>query len=79
MVMCIHGQEYETCRFGCTFIDKETLRLQNDRLRALCWRESQALKEALKRKDNKSMIAVVADSLEAEGLQENPNCLPLPV
>ena len=33
MAMCIHGQEFETCRFGCTFRSKKELRLENDRFR----------------------------------------------
>ena len=37
------------------------------RLRAICLRDSKVLKEALKRKHNKSMIAVVADTLQTEG------------
>ena len=37
------------------------------RLRAICLRDSGVLKEALKRKHNKSMIAVVADTLQIEG------------
>jgi hypothetical protein len=36
---------------------------ENDRLRGICLRESGVLYEALKRKNNKSMIKVVADSL----------------
>jgi len=39
--MCIHGQEYETCRFGCTFRKKEELRLENDKIQA----ENEKLKE----------------------------------
>ncbi len=31
--MCIHSQDYETCRFGCTFRKKEELKLENDRLK----------------------------------------------
>ena len=34
MSMCIHGQEDETCSFGCTMKTKEELRLQNDKLQA---------------------------------------------
>ena len=37
------------------------------RLRAICLRDSRVLREALKRKHNKSMIEVVADILQAEG------------
>lgn len=48
----------------------DALLKENDRLRALCWRESQVLKEALKRKNNKSMIKVVADSLEEQWSEE---------
>lgn len=33
MAMCIHGQEIETCRFGCTFRNAKELRLENDRFR----------------------------------------------
>ncbi len=32
MTMCRHSQDYETCRFGCTFKTKEELRLKVDRL-----------------------------------------------
>jgi len=46
----------------------EQLEDENKRLKALCWRESQVLKEALKRKNNKSMIAVVVSSLEDQAL-----------
>ena len=43
--------------------------VQNElkRLRMICLRDSRVLKEALKRKHNKSMIEVVADTLQAEG------------
>ncbi len=41
----------------------EQLHAENERLRAICLRESEVLKEALKRKNSKSMIAVVAASL----------------
>lgn len=34
MSMCIHGQEFETCRFGCTLKEPEELRLANDKLQA---------------------------------------------
>lgn len=50
---------------------KQSLRTENEQLRALCLRESQVLKEALNRKYNKSMIAVVADSLEEQARKEN--------
>jgi len=40
-----------------------------ERLKALCLRESGVLKEALRRKHNKSMIAVVAGSLEEQALK----------
>lgn len=43
-----------------------------ERLRAICLRDSKVLKEALKRKYNKSMIAVVADALETEGNTVTP-------
>ena len=33
MAMCIHGGEYETCRFGCTFRSDKELRLENDKLK----------------------------------------------
>ena len=33
MAMCVHGQEFETCRFGCTFRSAEELRLENDKLK----------------------------------------------
>ncbi len=46
---------------------------ENKRLKALCLRESGVLKEALKRKNNKSMIAVVADSLEEQALSGGQN------
>lgn len=37
-----------------------------ERLKALCKRESWVLREAMKRKNNKSMIAAVADTLALE-------------
>lgn len=43
---------------------------ENEQLKALCLRESLVLKEVLKRKHNKSMIAVVADSLEEQALKK---------
>ena len=33
MSMCIHGQEFETCRFGCTLRNAKELRLENDKLK----------------------------------------------
>ena len=36
-------------------------------LRAICLRGSRVLREALKRKNNKSMIEVVAGTLQTEG------------
>lgn len=42
---------------------------QLKRLRAICLRDGRVLKTALQRKHNKSMIAVVADTLEEEGLK----------
>ena len=47
--------------------DCKRLLKENKKLKAVCLRESQVLKEALKRKNNKSMIAVVANSLEEYG------------
>ena len=47
------------------------LQAENERLKALCTRESLVLGEALKRsKNNKSMIAVVAASLKEEALKD---------
>lgn len=37
------------------------------RLRVICLRDSRVLRETLKRKHNKSMIEVVADTLQTEG------------
>jgi len=48
------------------------LEKENERLKAICLRESGVLKEALKRKHNKSMIAVVASSLEDQALSGDP-------
>ena len=47
----------------------EELFAENQQLKALCLRESKVLKEALKRKNNKSMIKVVAGSLEEHGIK----------
>ena len=44
----------------------EELQAENERLRALCLRESKVLCGALKLYNNKSMIAVVADSLRKQ-------------
>ncbi len=33
MAMCIHGQEFETCSFGCTYRKAEDLLLEINRLR----------------------------------------------
>ena len=33
MVMCQHSQDFETCRFGCTFRKKEELKVENDELK----------------------------------------------
>ncbi len=41
-----------------------------ERLKAVCYRESGVLTEALKRKNNKSMIEVVADSLAEHALKD---------
>ena len=49
----------------------DRLEAENKRLRALCLRESGVLKEALNRKNNKSMIKVVSDSLAEEALKGN--------
>lgn len=35
MAMCIHGQEVETCSFGCTFRNINELKLENDKLREM--------------------------------------------
>ena len=45
------------------------MKAQNElkRLRVICLRDNKVLKEALKRKHNKSMIKVVADTLQTEG------------
>ena len=48
----------------------EKLEKEVEQLRALCYRESQVLKEALKRKHNKSMIEVVSMDLAKQAIAE---------
>ena len=43
--MCIHGREFETCRFGCTFSSAKDLRLKYDKLQA----ENKKLKRKIAR------------------------------
>ena len=45
--MCIHGQDFETCSFGCTFKIAEGLRLENDQLQD----ENKHLRESVKTMD----------------------------
>lgn len=45
------------------------LQAEVEKLKGICLRESMVLEEALKRKDNKSMIRVVIDSLADQALQ----------
>jgi len=40
------------------------VKAENKKLKALCLRESSVIREALKQKNNKSMLKVAADSLE---------------
>ena len=44
--------------------------LKNEQLRALCLREALVLENALTRTNNKSMIAVVANSLKEQALKD---------
>ncbi len=48
----------------------KSLQEKIERLKAVCYRESGVLTEALKRKNNKSMIEVVADSLAEHALKD---------
>jgi len=50
-------------------IQDKQLQAENKKLKALCLRESGVIREALKRKNNKSMLKVVADSLEEQALK----------
>ncbi len=63
---CVAKAEVGGLCWHCAY---KALQAENKLLKALCLRESMVLKEALSRpKNNKSMIAVVAASLEEAAL-----------
>lgn len=64
-ILLINDLCYGLC-FSCAY-KKQKERIKE--LEALCFRESGVLFEALKRKDNKSMIKVVAESLKEQTLK----------
>lgn len=68
--ICVTGELKSGIEYDCILKgEHDKLQAENKRLKALCLRESKVLKEALKRKNNKSMIAVVAGSLEEQALK----------
>ena len=58
MSMCIHGQDFESCSFGCTLRKVPELRLENDKLR----KRNAELEAALKRIIERERICHRSDS-----------------
>lgn len=70
------GTVFKEGFYPCPDCNEDSVEYQNkkfqakiEQLKALCLRESKVLKEALTRKNNKSMIKVVANSLEEHALK----------